>query len=311
MKSLRPLTLLMLCGLSSASGAISVTGIGFTVPSTGNNGTRTGTSSSQAFIDDFFLTSVDTVSDAGVSTSYSVADGDIVLAFEAIVRSGANSVNAEFGDQDTDEDGHPNPFAEVGVGYPNPPIPSSVTESTDPAIQNAAITAAFSSYSLNEGVDGEGPAYTYDVFFRRGVIDNDAGSDGVPEFMFLERGFNSSYELRAIIGGTKDAPIYSSVISVSTSDQTGTGLYVNSNEIGSAQQLAAYAVDASDFGIAAGQAIYGLSVTSTNGTGADMTFQGILAPEDRQVSSPFIPEPSSFGLLLLAAGSALLRRQRS
>ncbi|MEM9081222.1 MAG: exosortase-dependent surface protein XDP2 [Verrucomicrobiota bacterium] len=310
MSSPSPIRCLIACALiSGGHGAITVTDVEFSVPATGNNGSLSGTSASSAFVDDIFLTSLTTTSNLGPARTFTVANGEVVVGVEAIVRSGAQHVNAEFGDQDTAADGNPNPFAEVGIGYPDLPVPLSVSESTDPAIQNAAISEAVASYSLTQGVDGEGPAYTFDVLFETGVVDNDAGADGEAEFVLFERGYNSPYNLRAIIGGTKENPIYSAVVVVPVSAQTGTGIYIDTNEIGGGQELAAFAVDASDFGIAEGQAIYGLSITSTGGGGADITAQFITASVEQQTSSPFVPEPST-GFLGLMGGVILISRRR-
>lgn len=299
------------------SAAVSITGITFTVPSSGNNGTLAGTSASTAFVDDIFLDSISYDAGGGATGQFDVSSGEVIVGQAAIVRSGASFVNAEFGDQDTNDDGNPNPFFDLGIGSYDLPVPSSISESTDPAIQNAAITNAVASYSLTQGVDGEGPAFTFDVIFENGVLDNDAGSDLVPELVFLERGFNSSYSLRAIIGGTQDNPIYSSSVSVSVSDQQGTGIYINTNEIGSGQQLAAYGIDASDFGLTAGQAIFGVSITSTGGTGADITAQFITAASPDlieelppELDNPAVPEPSGVLLLLLGLVRLAFSRNR-
>jgi hypothetical protein len=141
-------------------------------------------------------------------------------------------------------------------------------------------------------------------------LDNDFGADSVPEFVLLERGFNSAYSLRAIIGGTTENPIYSSAVNVPISAQQGTGIWIDTNEIGAAQELASYGVDASSFGISVGTAIYGLSITSTGSGGADITAQFITANNPAQIVPllPSLPEPSVTALL--AAGLVLLSRRR-
>ncbi len=290
-------------------GVIDVQGIDFTVPLSGNNGTRDGSSAAQAFVDDILLEKISVLTDSGLE-EFIVANGEVVVGRSAIVRDGAQYVNAEFGDLDDGADGNPNPFVEIGIVAEGAPVPLAISESTNPSIQNPSISAAVSSFSLVQGVDGEGPPFTFDVIFSSGVLDNDFGADSVPEFVLLERGFNSAYSLRAIIGGTTENPIYSSAVNVPISAQQGTGIWIDTNEIGAAQELASYGVDASSFGISVGTAIYGLSITSTGSGGADITAQFITANNPAQIVPllPSLPEPSVTALL--AAGLVLLSRRR-
>ena len=294
----------------SGQGVIDIQGIDFSVPLSGNNGSRDGSTAEEAFVDDVFLESISILVD-GELEEFVVADGEVVVGQSAFVRSGLQYVNAEFGDLDDGSDGNPNPFVQIGLVAEGDPITTLITENTEPAIQNAAVAAAVSSFSLVQGVDGEGPAYTFDVIFGSGVLDNDFGADSVPEFVLLERGFNSDYSLRAIIGGSAANPIYSASLEVLVSAQQGTGIFINTNEVTNAQELASFGVDASSFGIAAGEAIFGLSITSINDTGADVIAQFITAQSvDQLVPVPTsLPEPSAL-LLVVVGGVVLMRRHR-
>lgn len=297
----------LLCG----QGVIDIVDLDFSVPLDGNNGTRDGSSASQAFVDDILLEKISILTGSGLE-EFVVADGEVVVGQAAYVRSGAQYVNAEFGDLDDGADGNPNPFVEIGIVAEGDPVSSMVSESTDPAIQGPAISAAVSSYSLVQGVDGEGPPFTFDVIFSQGVLDNNDAADAIPEFVLLERGLNSAYSLRAIIGGTVENPIYSDSVDVPVSAQQATGIWIDTNEIGGGQQLASYGVDASSFGIDPGTAIYGLSITSTGSGGADITAQFITAQNVSQLVPvlPSLPEPSSV-VLLLVGSCIFLRRNRS
>lgn len=312
----KKISLFLLALGSSLEGAITISGFDFSIPTLGNNGSLTGTSASQAFVDDIFLEGI-TVSTAAGTSTFSVERSEVVVGIASFVRSELESVNAEFGDADDGADGDPNPFVQIGVVLEGAPVPESISDSIDPLIQNAAITAAVSSFSLVQGIDGEGANFTLDVIFAQGVLDNNNLSDEIPEFVILERGFNSTFSLRAIIGGTADNPIFSDLsVDVSIADQSATGIFVNTNEIGSGQQLASFGVDLSDFGLMNGEAVFGLSITSTNGTGADITAQFITALDPSQLVelpaglNPAVPEPSTLAFLSLTL-LALFRRKRS
>lgn len=309
------LIFVLLVACPAVQGAITIAGFDFSVPTSGNNGSLTGTSPSQAFVDDIILEGITVMTSQG-QTRFSVSDSQVVVGVAAFVRAELDSLNAEFGDADDGADGNPNPFVEIGVVPEGAPVPSFISESTDPFIQNASISAAVASFSLTQGVDGEGANFTFDVIFGQGIRDNDDASDQIPEFVLLERGFNSSYSLRAIIGGTSENPIFAPfAVDVPVSAQSATGIFINTTEVGNGQQLASFGVDLSDFGVMAGEAVFGLSITSTNNTGADITAQFITAQDVSQLVelpeglAPTVPEPSAFFLLMLASLFGLRRRR--
>ncbi len=282
-----------------------------TVPAGSNNPAGAGTSSTP-FVDDALLT---TITFGG--TTFSVGADSFRDVLRAGVITNRDDVNAEFGDSDTGSDGNPNPFVTAGIINEGDPLPSGTRESTDPAIQDPAIAAAFSSLSIVQGVDGEGADYSFDLIFENGIVDNDAAADVFPELVFLERGLNSDFQVQAIIGGTFDSPIFApNTVDVNRSAMGVTPFYINTIEIGSGQQLDVAGLDINVFGggLGASQPIYGIRLTSTNGSGADMYGQFLSATGSDQFRPvPFalsgIPEPGT-GVLLAVGLGALLRRRR-
>ena len=83
----------------SGQGVIDIQGIDFSVPLSGNNGSRDGSTAEEAFVDDVFLESISILVD-GELEEFVVADGEVVVGQSAFVRSGLQYVNAEFGDLD-------------------------------------------------------------------------------------------------------------------------------------------------------------------------------------------------------------------
>jgi len=279
------------------------------LPGTQDSATA-GSSSSDPYLDDVFIDSFDVMTTTGVNT-FSRTGGNIQLGSTVRVRSGAGFVNAEFGDLDNGADGNANPFVKAGLIAEGVAVPSSLSESTDPAIQNAAISAAINSFSINEGIDGEGPAYTLDYFFEVSVTDNSPVADNSPEFIFFERGRNSGIIVEAIIGGSLDSPILAgTAFTLGVSDFGATDIFTDTNEIGSAQELGAVGLDLTDLNVGTA-AVLGLRITSLENTGADISGIFVVAenPEMQFADNP-IPEPSPILLWALATLS-FIRRRRS
>jgi len=296
---------LFVCSAGQLPGAlIAIDTVIYTILS-GSNTTGSGTSSSDALTDDAFIDSI-VFNTAGGDVTLTRSADQFVRGQTAVVRTFAGSVNAEFGDDDDGSDGDPNPFVDAGILNEGDFLPLPVQESTNPAIQNPSISSAVNSFSLTQGVDGEGANYTMDVIFELGITDDFSGSDGTPEFILFERGRNSSVMVQAIIGGTVDNPtVLTTTLSIGASDFGSTGIYTNTTEIGSAQELGVVGIDLSDLGIGAGQAVFGLRITSTNGTGADIPalFATPSDPNSQTEELPqgLIPEPQTVSLLLFAS----------
>ncbi len=289
--------------------AISITNVQVSsLPGTQDSATA-GSSSSNPFLDDVFIDSFDTMTSAGVNT-FTRADGNIQLGSAVRVRSGAQFVNAEFGDLDNGSDGNANPFVKAGLIAEGATVPPSLSESTDPAIQNASISAAINTFSINEGIDGEGDPYTLDYFFEVSVTDNSPVADNSPEFIFFERGRNSGIIVEAIIGGTLDSPILAgTAFTLGVSDFGATGIYTDTSEIGSGQELGVAGLDLTDLNVGTA-AVVGLRVTSLGNTGADISgiFVTAQEPDEQFETNPIIPEPST--LLLFSIASLFLFRRR-
>jgi len=282
--------------------AVVIQPVGITVstPSGSNNAAGAGTAGNP-YTDDIFLESLVLSSGggAGSTTTLSAASESFIVGVEAIVRSGASSVNAEFGDNDTGSDGNANPFVSAGIINEGDPLTDATRESTDPNIQNPSISAAINSLSLSQGVDGEGPDYTLDIFFAFGVLDNDSGIDSIPELIIFERGVNSSVALQAITGGSTASPTFAPItVSIDAADFFATGIHVDTIEIGGSQELGVAGVDLNDFG-AGTTPILGVRILSTGGTGADIPSVITTTLNSSQITPP-IPEPSTTLLSLLA-----------
>ncbi|MBC8134946.1 MAG: hypothetical protein H8F28_03555 [Fibrella sp.] len=200
--------------------------------------------------------------------------------------SGANNVNAEYGDSDTNSDSNPNPFVIAGVS-------AASAESTNPAIQRPSIRAAFNSLSLVQGIDGEGAPYVLDLIFQRGINDNNAALDAAPELVFFERGINSTYSVQVITGGTFAAPTFApNTITINSGATTGvaaqsraTGYFIDTVEIAGGQQLGATGIDLNSFFNGSVSTIFGVRITDTNG--ADLYGNFLSAVSTNQ----FVPVP--------------------
>lgn len=274
------------------------------VPAGSNNGTRDGKSAATAFIDDILL---DTITFGGVT--FQSQNSAFKAAQRVEVTSGAGQINAEYGDSDTGSDGNPNPFVSGGIVSEGASLPNITRESADSTIQDSAIEAAFSSLSLSQGVDGEGPDYSFNLIFQQGIVDNSTAVDQVPELIFFERGVNSDFSVQAITGGTLANPTFApNTVKFLRSDLQPTGVYIDTIEITNGQQLGAVGIDLNDFGLSAAEAIYGIRLTSLKSSGADMYGQFVSAQDPSQfknvpskLSGTPVPEP------LTIFGSSTLR----
>ncbi|MBT8036446.1 MAG: hypothetical protein KJO21_02770 [Verrucomicrobiae bacterium] len=278
------------------AGIIAPTAINYTVPAGSNDTTN-------PFTDDVFLDSIVFAS----GTVYS-AGGGIRGAVSSFVSLNRNNINAERGDNDDDSDGDTDPFTRVGLDPMN-------YESTDPSFQDRSITSAFSTRSLVEGVDGES-LYRFNIIFNAGISDNDAGVDSMPEVVLFERGNNDTTTVKAIIGGTYNAPVYAPLsTTINSGNLTYTGLDIDTYEIGSAQSLNAGGFDANDFGTTS--TIWGLEIESNGGD-----FYGVFAvAEDPStqldsnvpqalINPDAVPEPHTSMFIGITSLCLLCRRSR-
>ena len=298
------IALLLAANPGVALALLQPTNVTITIP-TGSNNTGAGNSAATAFTDDILLSSL-TFSGSTFLTN----SGNVQPIQATFIASGNANVNAEFGDNDTNSDGNDNPFVKAGITAPGAPIPLAIQESVDPNIQNTTITEAFSDLSINEGVDGEGPQYVMDLYFTKSIIDNRAGTDVVPEIIAFERGLNSSFDLQVIYGGTYGSPLLSQIVSVAATDMFATGIFINTSEITSGQQLGVVGIDLSDFGLSASTAALGVRITSTGNSGADLYGVFVNAENASQLTPFTIPEPSSVALAVSALGLLAFAKKR-
>jgi hypothetical protein len=246
--------------------------------------------------------------------------GQFRSVIHARVVSGRDFVNAEYGDDDDGSDGNPHPYVTAGIVNEGETPSDDLRQSTDPAIQDPAITAAFGGFSLSQGIDGENQDYTIDIIFAAGIADDDdINRDATPEILFFERGANSSVRVQLITGGTIGAPTLSpNHIDVlhndnGTNDYYRSDVFIDTVEIGSAQRLGVVGMDLSDFfngnvtqaygmrisSIAAGADLYGVFLSAT-----DPNAQFLPLPPGLQM-----PEPATYGLVGLGLVAVWWRRR--
>jgi hypothetical protein len=253
-----------------------------------------GTDTNSPFTDDLIL---DSITFGGTEVDVQAQSWSTIE--EAIVQSGFAYVNAEFGDNDTGADGNPNPFVAAGIIGEDDPLPLSTQESTNPAIQNPAIAAAFNSRSLTSMIDGENKKYVVDLYFADSISDGTLGKDAFPELIFYERGINSDFSVELILGGSKDNPLLSAKVTITRKQLWDSGIYVDTTEAGK-QKLGFIGIDLAEFGIGL-QEVMGVRITSENNTGADLgaMFAGnprfLTSVPGQDVSET--PEPGTFLLL--------------
>lgn len=223
------------------------------------------------------------------------------------VLTGRPAINAEWGDNDNNSDGDDNPFTKAGL---NP----ADQESTVPSIQDAGLLQAFNTLSLSEMSDGEGnnAPYSFRVEFSASISDNDPGIDDVPEIIFFERGLNDTFEVKLITGGTFETPTYSDSVIVNTSSFWASGIFVDTTEISSSQEIGIGGFDLNDFGISDGTLVYGFDIYVET-TGPDLNGFFLSSTDSNEFGPPLTPVPLPAGLPLLfaAMGSlATLRKRR-
>ena len=276
------------------------------------------TDPSDPYTDDVLLESL-TFDDGTVDgTDYEASNGSFSVVRDFRVLEGRSRINAEFGDNDNgvtgDDDGDDNPFVKAGIVAPGTVLTDggSIQESTDPAIQDAALLNAFNSRSLSEITDGEGKGLLqFEVLFQDSLAFDDVGGDSLPDIVLFERGNNDEYVLELITGGSVDAPVLSSGVTISDGDLGSAGFSIDTLEIGGPQEMSVGGFDLVDFGLMSGDTAFGFRLTTTDGPDLGGFF---LAAENPSAFGPpltgEVPLPAS-SLLLLAGlgGLAVLRRR--
>lgn len=276
------------------AGLILPKAISVSVPS-GTNNPATG-----AYVDDVYLEALE-FPDVIFATGSSFSP-----IRDFLVTAQRGNINAEWGDQDTFSDGDDNPFAKAGLDPAD-------QESTNPLIQDKALTNAFNSLSLSEMSDGESGGFQFIALFQAGLKDDDPSMlDGIPELIFFERGRNDAFRVEVIVGGTFESPVYAGAfVDVDSRNFWPTGISVNTKEIGSAQEIGVAGIDLNDFGLGADDIAYGFRLSVLSG-GPDLN-GFFLSTED---PSSFLPPlgapipPSSLLTLIGLAGVAVTVRRR-
>lgn len=291
------------------------TAITVSVPDGSNNPASPGFTN--PYTDDVYLASL-TFPGGSLNSS----SGQFATIQSAYVDSGRGNTNAEWGDNDDNSDGNPDPFTRVGIDAFNldGSVNTNVQESTDPAIQDIGLASVFSSLSLTEITDGESEGSTTNFIFSNGITDNNNAGDDLPEIVLFERGNNDTTTVRAITGGTFANPdLAGTAVTISSGAMWNTDIWIDTTEIDAIQQLAAGGIDLNAFGITDGTPVYGIQIETTGGdfggfvqTAVDPQVQfsdvpaGLLNPQ-----ATVIPEPSSqLFFALLVSTSCLLRRHR-
>lgn len=268
------------------------------------------TGNTQAYVDDVLLKEME----FGGGTIF-LTNTNMRQSARAQVFSNRSAINAEFGDSDTGSDSNPNPFVSAGIINEGATLSDATRESTDSNIQDRAIQSAFNSLSLSQGIDGEETTnYVYRLTFDNGIVDNNNAVDQAPELLFFERGHNSTFLIRAITGGTISNPTFAPTsVNVVTADLLPSGIFINTIEIPGKQELGVVGYDLNDFGVAADQVVYGVQISSTGLTGADIYGQFLTATNSNQFrNQTVVPEPLTIIGSAMALGfGVLMQRQYS
>lgn len=291
------------------------TAITVSVPAGSNN--PASPSSTNPYTDDVYLESL-----TFPGGSLNASSGQFSTVQSAYVVSGRENTNAEWGDNDDNSDGDPDPFTRVGIDAFNPDgsVNTIVQESIDATIQDIGLASVFSSLSLTEITDGESGVSITNFTFFNGITDNNNDVDDLPEIVLFERGNNDTTTVRAITGGTFANPVLAGTdVTISSGAMWNTGIWIDTTEIANGQELAAIGIDLNAFGITDGTPVYGIQIETNGGdfggfvqTADDPQNQfspvpaGLLNPQ-----ATVIPEPSSqLFFALLVSTSCLLRRHR-
>lgn len=246
-----------------------------------------------SYRDDVFL---DTLLFDGVDYAY----GENIVAISTFeVLSGRNNINAEWGDWDDAMDGDDNPFAKAGFD-------PALQETVIPEIQDATLKNAFNSASLSEMSDGEGgDAFWFRAMFSQSLFDNQAGLDTQPEFVVFERGLNDRFDVRLITGGTFDQPVLSDWLEMDSSQFARSGVYVDTSEIGAAQEIGVGGFDLDQFGIDEGTRVYGLETRTRGGSGPDLNGMFLTTGEADRFGPPLLPVPVKSSAMLSSLSAFL------
>ena len=272
-----------------------------------------------SFVDDIILDSITFGSGATATTITSLTPGlRNSRGAGAFVTLNRNQISATYGDTDTASDNNPNPFVTSGSGtnaYADPSVAAN-TNARLPAVQDTAIQAAFSSLSLSQGIGSPGNGgtagtndYTFRLLFENGIVDNNLLADQIPELIIFERGGvnqRSDYSIRAITGGSLTAPTYAGpAVEVLRGVQTPSGIFIDTIDPASVDQepLNFGGFDLTELGITtASQVLYGVEITSINGSGADIFGLALTAANPTtQLRAQALPEP----LTIIGSGVAL------
>lgn len=237
----------------------------------------------------------------------------------ALVTLDRNQISATYGDNDTASDNNPNPFVTSGSGttaYADPSVAAN-TNARRPEVQDTAIQAAFSSLSLSQGIGSPGNGgtagrndYTFRLLFENGIVDNDLLTDQIPELIIFERGGSTStqqseYSVRAITGGSLAGATYAGpAVNVLRGVQTPSGIFIDTLDPAAVDQepLNFAGLDLTELGLTtASQVLYGVEITSINGSGADIFGLALTAASPTQLRAQALPEP----LTIIGSGVAL------
>lgn len=218
---------------------------------------------------------------------------NIVSITQFEVLSGRSKINAEWGDLDDFADGDGNPFAKAGFD----PL---LQETTDPTIQDLTLLNTFNSGSLSEMSDGEGGGrFSFRVLFAQSLTDNAFGADDRPEIVIFERGQNDRFDVRLLTGGTFDDPELSDWLQIDSREFADTGVFVDTVEIASAQEIGVGGFDLDQFGLAQGARVFGLEMRTRDGSGPDLNGMFLTADDSARFGPTMTPVPVTHSGLLL------------
>ena len=244
------------------------------------------------------------------STVYDGPAGSFSVARRFEVITGRSQINAEWGDNDTNADGDPDPFTKAG-------FPGANQETTDPAIQDPALLNAFNSRSLSEITDGEGQApLSFKMLFEQSLAFDAVGGDGAPDLVFFERGLNDVFDVELITGGTFANPTLSDPVTVDSANFGEADFQIDTLEISGAQAMGVGGFDLADFGLGSGDTAFGFLLSTDDGPDLGgfflaaedpATFGDPLDPEE---SVGTIPLPGTGWMLLGALGLGAYARRR-